>query len=91
MNGNRKLGIDTSGEIEEDVVHLVMSECPIYDGLKGAGFSDEMVKRFCYNITNYRTQHSLEGHNEDALFEIIKFRDKRDDPCLKQVSFNNNR
>jgi hypothetical protein len=87
VNGNRRLGIDTSAEIRGDVVHLVMRECPIYDGLKAAGFSDEMVERFCHNNTVYRTQYSLEGFRDDALFEIIEFREKRDDPCLKQVSF----
>ena len=49
VNGNRKLGIDTSGKIESNTVHLVMKECPVYDGLKAAGFTDEMVERFCHN------------------------------------------
>ena len=88
VDGNRRLGVDTSAEIHGDIVHLLMRECPIYDGLKAAGFSDAMVERFCVNNTVYRTQYTLEGYRNDALFEIVKFRDKRDDPCLKQVSIH---
>ena len=87
--GNLACGIVSAGEVVDGNVVFTNEQCSMYDGLVNAGFSHEMVKKYCETHMEYvgKTFYNLVGLKADPVIE--KYRNDKDGTCKETLRITN--
>ncbi|MBN1682841.1 hypothetical protein JW865_04740 [Candidatus Bathyarchaeota archaeon] len=80
-------GVENIYEINSDTFKVKGYQCPIYDGLKDAGLSHEIIKLMCTSAGRL-INSSLTKHYPE-LSAGIDFRNKPNECCIEWYNLKN--
>jgi len=84
---NESLGFTTEIEENPTTVTVKNVKCPVYEGLKGAGYDHEDIEKFCRNGSAVMMNALFEQMDPKVRYALKKFRSTPDDFCEEEIAF----
>jgi hypothetical protein len=79
--------LGVSIEIEEEPTKVLFKNgrCPVYEGLKGVGYSAQDIEAFCREGPAVMMNSLFEQLDPNVTYKFTKFRESPDDICEEEV------